>query len=184
MTILIFDLETTGLLLPSCSEKTMQPRIIEIGAIKLNARLDIVGELSQLINPEIEISKKITKITGITNKQVEGSPTFLEFLPQLKEFFEDVDMLIAHNASFDMGVLNSELERIECKNFQAPKKIICTVLEYQHLFGGYVKLKDLYKHVLGVELHQTHRALDDCRALYEILKNNNFMEILGEKHEG
>jgi DNA polymerase III epsilon subunit-like protein len=64
-----------------------------------------------------------------------------------------------------------------------PKKIICTVLEYQHIFGGYVKLKDMYKHFLGKELKQTHRALDDCHALHEILKSGCFTEILGAINE-
>lgn len=172
MSIVIFDTETTGLALPMCADIDLQPRIIEIGAIKLDSEFNVIDTMSRLINPEIEIPTKITKITGISNTSVKNSPTFSQFYDFLKNFFKDVNTLICHNVSFDLSVLNSEIIRIgfDKNHFILPKNLFCTVLEFQHIFGGYVKLKDMYKHFLGVELSQTHRALDDCQALYDILK--------------
>ena len=176
MSIIIFDTETTGLLSPSCSEE--QPRIIELGALKIDCNVNVLGTLSQLINPETIISKKISKLTGITENCVKDKPTFIEFFPKLKEFFSDVDVMICHNTSFDLGMLNAELKRNNL-TLKTPEIIVCTVLEYQHIFGGYVKLKDMYKHFLGFELTQTHRALDDCIALFDILKKDKNPYITG-----
>lgn len=177
MHVVIFDTETTGLLSPSCAKE--QPRIIEVGALKIDSKSDICDELSQLINPEIEIQKNITKITGINQQAVEGQPTFKEFFPKFEEFFEGVNVLICHNASFDVGMVNAELKR-NGLSFKFPETIVCTALEYQHVFGGYVKLKDMYKHFLGVELDQKHRALEDCIAVYEILKSQEQYNIIGK----
>ena len=175
MSIIIFDTETTGLLAPSCSEH--QPRIIEFGALKIDSKANVIDTLSQLINPEVEIPKKITKLTGITPECVAGKPIFVEFFSQLEEFFSDVDVMICHNAPFDTGMLNVEFKRTGL-SFKLPSTIICTVLEYRHVFGKYIHLKELYKHILGVELAQTHRALDDCRALYDVLKKDNFLSSI------
>jgi DNA polymerase-3 subunit alpha (Gram-positive type) len=182
MNIIIFDTETTGLLSPSCSKQ--QPRIIELGAIKLDCEANIIGKLSQLINPEIEIPKKIVRITGISQSFVDDQPTFKDFSETLVDFFKDVDIMICHNASFDIGVLKYEFEKIGV-DFKIPNNIVCTVLEYQHIFGGYVKLKDMYSYFLGKDFVQKHRALDDCLALYEILKSqDNYNFIGGGKYNG
>lgn len=207
MNIIIFDTETTGLLSPSCSKQ--QPRIIELGALKLccNAKYsgvhtenndtedlngalegkfngvdcehNIIGRLSQLINPGVEIPKKVVRITGISQSCVDDQPTFKSFSEKLLDFFKDVDVIICHNASFDIGVLKSEFERIGV-DFKPPKIIICTILEYQHIFGGYVKLKDMYSYFLKKDFVQKHRALDDCLALYEILKSQDFYNFIRE----
>jgi len=52
--------------------------------------------------------------------------------------------------------------------------MICTVQEYHHLFGKRPKLTALYEHIIGRPLAQTHRALDDAMAVFEILDKDNF----------
>jgi DNA polymerase III epsilon subunit-like protein len=180
MKAIIFDTETTGLLLPSTAPISKQPRITEIGAISLS----ICGEmdcLSQLINPEIKITEKITKITGIDNKKVKDAPTFKEFFPKLKEFFCQTDILIAHNAPFDVGMLEAEFNRNGC-SFPIPQTVLCTVQEYMPVFGFRPSLIQLYKKIVGKDLNQTHRALDDVEALLEILiKDDFFVKIDAEE---
>jgi len=63
--IILLDFETTGLILPSSSDLVLQPKIIEIGAIKVSDKGSVVAELGELIDPRQEISAEITKITGI-----------------------------------------------------------------------------------------------------------------------
>lgn len=177
MKAIIFDTETTGLLLPSSAPVEKQPKIIELGAIAVSES-GVLGELSQLLSPGQEITAEITKITGITNEDLVGKPTFAEFLPQLKDFFAGSDMLICHNAPFDTGMLKNDLIRAACEDFPWPTTIICTAQEYTPVVGKRPSLKALYKHIIGEELAQTHRALDDVMAVYALLQKDKFFEQL------
>jgi len=179
MKAIIFDTETTDLTLPSLAPLDKQPRIIEVGAIVVD-ETGIIAELSQLINPGMDIAEKITKITGITNADLVDQPTFAEVLPQLRDFFTGSDLLICHNAPFDSALLRYELERLACEDFPWPSETICTVQEYLPLFGHRPKLTELYETVLLRPLAQTHRALDDVKALYEVLVADKFFQqIMG-----
>lgn len=179
MKAIIFDTETTGLLLPSSAPLEKQPRIIELGAILVSTETGIIGELTQLINPEMEISAEITKITGITNEDLVGKPTFKEYLPTLRAFFDGADMLICHNAPFDSGMLRNDLKRAGCDDFPWPAETICTAQEYTPVVGKRPRLLQLYEIIMGKPLAQTHRALDDAMAVYEILDKDKFFSQLG-----
>lgn len=177
MKAIIFDTETTGLLMPKTAPLEKQPHVIELGALVVDAN-GPVRELSQLINPGVEITAEITKITGITNEQLQGQPTFAEFLPQLKEFFTDTQILIAHNAPFDKGILTYALARAECEDFPWPEQVVCTVQEYTPQFGKRPKLLELYEKITGSPLMQTHRALDDVKALHACIEKDGFLKLL------
>jgi DNA polymerase III epsilon subunit family exonuclease len=178
MRAIIFDTETTGLLMPSKAPLEKQPRIIELGALAVS-KDGIIGELSQLLNPGIEISAEITKITGITNADLVGKPTFEEYLPQLADFFRGADFLICHNAPFDTGMLRNDLKRAGCDDFPWPTEILCTVQEYHSLFGHRPSLKVLYERIIGAPLSQTHRALDDAAAVHAVLLKDKFFDKIG-----
>ena len=172
--MIIFDLETTGLLAPSCSPLEKQPKIIEIGAYNVTNE----DSISQLINPNEKLVPKITKITGIKDEELLGKPTFKDFLPTLAAFFQGSKTVIAHNAPFDCGVLRVELERCGDLDFPWPKRTVCTVQEYRAKFGYRPKLGQLYKKLTGEKLNQTHRAIEDVMALYEALKQDKFFEVI------
>ena len=178
MISIIFDTETTGLLLPSKAPLRKQPFIIEVGAIAVDESGAELRELSQLLEPPLILDPKITKITGIQQRDLEGQPTFAEFLPQMREFFAGADVLVCHNAPFDVGMLKNELARVSCDDFPWPQNTVCTVQEYTHLFGRRPKLTELHERVLGRPLAQTHRALDDVRALRDILIGDGFFKGL------
>lgn len=166
--------------MPSVAPLEKQPRIIELGAIAVEPNGTVFGELSQLLNPGIQISEEITKITGIKNEDLVGKPTFAEFLPRLEEFVAGCDLIICHNAPFDMGMLRFDLRRCGAeKTFPWPAEILCTAQEYAHLLSERPGLIHLYKAVFGRELAQTHRAVEDCRALLEVLMADKFFEKIG-----
>ena len=103
MISILFDTETTGLLLPSTAPLEKQPYIIELGAVKVNEHGAVLGQLEQLLLPPVPITAEITKITGIQQADVADKPTFAEFLPRLIQFFSGAghtraDTLICHNA--------------------------------------------------------------------------------------
>jgi len=102
MTFVSFDLETTGL-------SVMDDDITEFGAVRYKNGQE-VGRLQSLIKPNKRISEKITKLTHITNDDVKNAPTIEEFLPKILDFFKD-DVIVAHNATFDVGFLNEILKR-------------------------------------------------------------------------
>lgn len=177
MKAIFFDTETTGLLMPSVAPIEKQPRIIELGALCVD-ETGPIGELSQLLDPKQILDPKITKITGITDEDLVGKPTFDEFLPELIAFFKDVDFLICHNAPFDKGLLHYELIRSRCDDFPWPAETICTAQEYTPRFGFRPKLLQLYEMTMGKPLAQTHRALDDVYAMYDAVKADGFMDLL------
>lgn len=178
MIAIIFDSETSGLTLPSIASKVNQPRITELGAVRTDGQT-IISQLSQLIYPECLITEEITKITGITNDMLKGQPTFAQYLPKLKEFFNGADMMIAHNAPFDRVMLELELLRANCTDFPWPAEIICTAQEYATVFGFNPHMKELYQKIIGEPLDQKHRALDDVIDLWSVLVKDRFFEKIG-----
>lgn len=177
MRSIIFDTETTGLPLPVVAPLDKQPRIIEFGMIVVDGE-EIHSEYNWLVNPGQTITEEITKITGITNEDLVGQPSFGEIFDMIADVFSNADACIAHNAPFDTKLVNFEARRLE-REFPWPKNVICTVQEYTPTFGRRPKLIDLYEHVLKEPLAQTHRASDDALALYKALKADGFFSIIG-----
>lgn len=95
-TYVFFDLETTGL---SC----MFDNIIEFGAVKVKDGIEL-DRIDLLINPGHSVSEFTTNLTGISNEMLKDKPSIEEALPIIAEFIKD-SVLVAHNASFDIGFL-------------------------------------------------------------------------------
>lgn len=170
--MIIFDLETTGLLKRSSMPIEMQPRITEFAAAKLDDNtLRLVDELTFLCNPGMPIEPKVIKLTGITNGMVQDKPTFAEQLDKVSDFFEGEKTLIAHNVSFDFNVLRYELLRIDkLDSFPMPPEKICTIKKSMYLQGKKLNLGLLYKTLCGKEIEGAHRAINDVYALTECVK--------------
>ena len=102
VTFVVFDTETTGF----SAEKD---RIVEIGAVKIRNGA-IVEERDWLINPQMAIPKRATRVHGITDEMVKGKPSFAEAYPEFQAFVGDA-VLIAHNARFDVAMVREEAAR-------------------------------------------------------------------------
>lgn len=169
--IILFDTETTGLLLHPDCDVTLQPRIIEFAAIVIDpATGNTVDELEFLVDPKVAISSEITKITGITEDMIKGKPEFSSMLPDVAAIFKGCNTVIAHNLPFDKRMIFNESARIG-ENFSLfwPRDEVCTVALHAWQYGYDIKMKDLYEQVTGRPLEQTHRALEDVKALAEIV---------------
>ncbi len=180
MIIAVFDTETTGLLLPSSVPIAKQPKVIEL-AVALVEKGKVKASKTWLIQPECALTAEITRITGLTDEDLKGKPTFAKLLPEIKKVFAKADAVLAHNASFDLGMVNNDTLRAIQKPFPWPEICLCTVQEYKHLFGFNPSLKVLYERILGKPLAQTHRAMDDVNALLEILFHDKYFERLASK---
>ncbi len=169
--MIIFDTETTGLVLTDVTSLSKQPRIIEFAAVKVDSKLKVVDEIDFMCNPGIEISPKITQITGITNDDLKDKEPFAAHYSELCDFFLGERSLLTHNAPFDVALLKFDLMRIDkVLQFPWPHKHICTIKETRHLKGKALKLINLYEMAMGKKLAQTHRAMDDVEALLDCVK--------------
>lgn len=168
--LLVFDFETTGLTLHPAAPLHKQPHAIEFaGAIFDTSTGKMVREYSTLINPGVEVSEEITKITGITHAQAHapGVPSFREVQEELARCFFESDISVAHNHPFDKSILTFELLRASTDPGTFPwcATQVCTVEWFKPLYGRRAKLTEIYERVMGEKLLQTHRALDDVQAL-------------------
>ncbi len=165
--MIFIDTETTGLLSASANELSAQPHITEIGAVKVDTDMEFVDELHMLLNPQCEIPENIIKTTGITNEMVADKPIFAEVVNDLSKFFLGEEIVIAHNCTFDMGMIYVELARIEREfKFPWPSTWICTVEKSFPIKNKRLKLGDLHMIATGQpHSDKAHRALEDVYAM-------------------
>src|SRR5271169_3675370 len=100
---IVLDTETTGL------DPKLGHRIIEVAGIELNGRRVSEHSFHRYINPEREIDAGAAEIHGLTFERLQNEPKFVEIAPALLEFISGAELII-HNAPFDVGFLNKELE--------------------------------------------------------------------------
>ncbi len=98
-----FDVETTGLSVDTND-------IIEIGLVRFEEG-QVVAEMSQLIKPTQKITHYVVEMTGITNEAVMDAPPFIEVAHEILTFIGDA-LIVGHNISFDLGMLNTALTRV------------------------------------------------------------------------
>lgn len=177
MKALVFDFETTGLVLHPNTKPDKQPRAIEFAGLLVDREGRELRELTFLINPCQQISAEITKITHLTNEDLAPAKLFREYLVPLRGIFSAADILIAHNLPFDHSMMAHELATCGAlEGWPWPKHNVCTAQLYEPLWGRRPKLIDLYQDKTGKVYEQTHRALDDVRALAEIVHKENIID--------
>lgn len=169
MISLIFDTETTGLVLHPKSKDEVQPRIIEWAGILVDENGEKFDDMVYLINPDCEISEEITNITGITNEMLIGRPKYNEVVDSIYKFCARADRVIAHNLPFDLSMMELEATRLGLK-MPTFSNYLCTVQEHEPIYGFRPPLTKLYEDYTGKPLAQTHRALDDVEALATVCK--------------
>lgn len=161
------DVETTGL-----SEK--KERMTEIAIIKTDSDFNDAEEFEMLINPEREISEKITELTGITEEMIENEPIYEDAMPTIKSFITEnlgdkTPILIAHNAPFDLKFINKGFEDVFGE--LAFNDFIDTVSLARELYPFWRNHKlDTCANKFGIPNENHHRALNDTRVLFSIGK--------------
>ncbi len=162
--MIFFDTETTGLIRNAALCLNLQPSIIEIGMVTHDG-----DEFHRLINPGFALPPIITKITGLTDKDLKKKPPFDEIYSDLCAFVYDHDEMVAHNMPFDRQMLEFELRRMDAnETFPWPKKLIDMVQMAKPFYNGrFKKLNFLYEDLIG-EIEQTHRAVDDAIMLQKV----------------
>ncbi|MDH5560177.1 MAG: 3'-5' exonuclease [Deltaproteobacteria bacterium] len=149
------DIETTGSIKGN-------DRIIDIAAIKTKNN-EILDQFETLVNPEKNISRTITRLTGITQETVKHAPVSEFVLPQYAEFLND-HIFVAHNSNFDYSFINYELIRITGLGLRSPIDI-CTYRLAKKLLPNVKSrgVSGLIKH-FDYQVEDRHRAMPDVKA--------------------
>src|SRR5436190_7060615 len=117
---IVFDTETTGL------DPLQGHRLVEIGCIELVNRFPSGKTFHRYLNPERDMPAEALAVHGLSSDFLRDKPFFAEIVDELVEFIGDAP-LIAHNALFDLGFLNSELDRCK-KVLVARDRLIDTLM--------------------------------------------------------
>ena len=137
-------------------------RVIEIGAVTIKNQ-SIVAEFSSFIDVDKRIPWHVQQVHGITNEMLYGEPKPDELLPEFYKFIAG-SILIAHNASFDIGFLRHEFALL---GMSLNNRSLCTLKMSRKLYPYLPnhKLETVSRYLLGESYNQMqmHRALDDAK---------------------
>ncbi len=149
------DLETTGL-------DAKRDAIIEIGAVRFQGNR-VLDRFVTFVNPQRAIPLRVQQITNIRNSDVADAPALERVIPELLAFVRgDVTALVAHNAAFDLGFLQSagvNFQRPVLDTFELATILLPGASSYN--LGELCRLR-------GITLTDAHRALDDAEATAQL----------------
>jgi DNA polymerase-3 subunit epsilon len=167
---IVFDTETTGL------DPSQGHRLIEIGCIELVNRFPTGRTFHRYINPERDIPPEAFNVHGISLERVQNEKVFAEIADEFLEFLGDA-ALVAHNAMFDLGFLNFELERAQRPILNRERLIDTLTIARRKFPAGPNRLDDLCVRFRIDNSHRTkHGALLDAELLAEV-----YIELIGAR---
>ena len=169
-TYVVFDVETTGL-------SAIYNDLIQVAASKMY-KGNIIAEFDEFISPGHPLSAFTTELTGITDDHVKNAKSLEQVLQEFQEFCQDT-VLVAHNATFDVGFMNANYERHGLPKITQP--VIDTLEFARNLYPEYKRhgLGPLTKR-FGVALDHHHMANYDAEATGRLLFI--FIKEVAEKH--
>jgi DNA polymerase-3 subunit epsilon len=160
----VFDCETTGFGFSSGD------RIVEFSALELINGEQTGQFLNALVNPRRHIPDKVAQIHGICNETVHGCPDFAHYADALIDFIGS-DVMVIHNAPFDIGFLNAELA-LAGKPAYSIGQTICTLKRARILWPKEKNnLADVAKRLgIKVDKAKLHSAYGDTLLLADVFK--------------
>ncbi len=164
---IVLDTETTGL------SAQNGDRIIEIGCVELMHRKLTGNNLHFYVNPERDSHEDALKVHGISNEFLRDKPTFGLVAEELLGYLQGAELII-HNAPFDIGFLNKELERLgRPPMHSAIESVIDTLVMAKDMFPGKRNGLDALCDRLGVDnsTRTLHGALLDAELLADVYIN-------------
>jgi DNA polymerase III epsilon subunit family exonuclease len=156
------DLEFVVLDVEAAHERKMPARIIEIGAYRVRGG-EVLDEFETLINPETSVPKFLANLTGISDEMLTSAPRFAEIACSFLDFIGD-SVLVAHNANFDLPLLNREINRVFAGH-RLRNAHLCTVDLARRLVPQLDSHRlDAVTAYFQVDIPRRHRAADDALA--------------------
>ena len=167
---IVFDTETTGL------DPFTGDRLVEIGCIELVNGFLTGQTFHSYINPERDVPAGAFQVHGLSSEFLKDKPVFADVCEELLAFIGDAP-LIAHNAMFDLGFLNAELDR--CKRaLVARERIVDTLMlaRRKHSAGPYSLDALCQRYGIDKSQRTKHGALIDAELLAEV-----YLELSGKR---
>ena len=164
---IVLDTETTGLS-PADGD-----RLVEIGCVELLERRLTGRHLHIYLNPERDSSEEALRIHGLTSAFLADKPKFRDVAQQLIDFVQDAEVII-HNAAFDVGFLDMELNRVGRPAFSSHVALVTdTLLMAKQMYPGKRNSLDALCDRLDVDNsgRTLHGALLDAELLADVYIN-------------
>lgn len=154
----IVDIETTG-------NAYKYGKITEIAIVSYNGNL-VTDVFQTLLNPEMDIPYRITRLTGINNEMVKDAPKFYHVARKIVELTTG-KIFVAHNVNFDYSFIKEEFKRL---GYDFHCKKLCTVQLSRKIFPDLssYSLGNICQ-ILGINNLARHRASGDALATAELL---------------
>jgi DNA polymerase-3 subunit epsilon len=167
---IVLDTETTGL------DPFQGHRLIEIGCIELVNRIPSGNTFHRYLNPERDIPAEAFAIHGLSADFLKDHPRFEMVVDDLLEFLGDAPLVI-HNASFDIGFINFELERVARPSIGRERLVDTLLLARRKHPAGPNRLDDLcVRYRVDHSRRSKHGALLDAELLAEV-----YVELIGAR---
>ncbi len=174
---IVVDTETTGL------DPRQGHRIIELAAIELDGRKVSLRRFHRYLNPEREIDAGAAAVHGLTYERLQDEAKFADIAAGFMEFIEGAELII-HNAPFDMGFLNRELELLGLPPLR--NTVLDTLKVAREMHPG--KKNSLNALCARYEIDNAHRTLHGALLDTELLAEVYFAmtrgqdSLLGDDH--
>ncbi|MEN9752117.1 MAG: hypothetical protein RLZZ600_1164 [Actinomycetota bacterium] len=158
----VFDLETTGL------HPSYGHRVIEIGIVLLDSSGNEEGRWSTLINPKRDLGR--SDIHGIRGADIGQAGTFADYAPEILKLMRN-RVLVAHNARFDLGFIQSEFEKIGVQfPVHSADDMICTMSLGSSVLPGKPRSLAACAEAVGLFNDDAHAALADAEVTANLFK--------------
>ncbi len=164
---IVLDTETTGL------SAEGGDRIIELGCVELLNRKLTGNNLHLYFNPGRDSHEDALKVHGISNEFLKDKPKFAEVVEDILQYLQGAEIII-HNAAFDVGFLNKELELVGRPGFRTyVESVTDTLAMAKEMYPGKRNSLDALCDRLGVDNsgRTLHGALLDAELLADVYIN-------------
>ena len=170
---IVLDTETTGL------DPKSGDRLVEIGCVELDNHLPTGRTYHQYVNPERDMPDEAFRVHGLSEAFLAKHPVFADIADAFLEFIGDADLVI-HNASFDLGFINAELQRLGRASVENHRAIDTVQIARGKYPGAQASLDALCRRFeIDLSARTKHGALLDAELLADV-----YLELVGGRQPG
>ncbi|MBN9005362.1 MAG: DNA polymerase III subunit epsilon [Rhizobiales bacterium] len=167
---IVLDTETTGL------DPLRGDRLVEVGCVEIFNRMPTGQTFHRYINPERDMPQEAFAVHGLSTEFLADKPLFLNIVEEFLEFIGDAPLVI-HNASFDIGFINAELDRLKRPAIGRDRLVDTLLLARRKHPGVSNRLDDLCsRYAIDNSRRTKHGALLDAELLAEV-----YIDLIGAR---
>ena len=167
---IVLDTETTGL------DPLRGDRLVEVGCVEIFNRMPTGQSFHRYFNPERDMPAEAFAVHGLSSEFLSSKPLFGEEVDEFLEFIGDAPLVI-HNASFDIGFINAELDRLKRPPILRDRLVDTLLLARRKHPGVSNRLDDLCsRYSIDNSRRTKHGALLDAELLAEV-----YIDLIGAR---